>query len=122
MPATTWVQAYAAAAAPPPDGLMTRLRTWVVEGETSQAERGFSRGGLAPSVWTALHGGNLDLVRLCISARADWAEERRASAPLGRQCKVVWVDNARSAPADAASRALPCALGDGQLLSRLDGM
>ena len=112
LPATSWTHALSAVHAPPPDGLVSRFRA-AVEGEKKKSS---TAAGAVSRVWTGLHVGNLDLVQLCIAARADWEEERRPGVQFGRECKVIWVDSLSTRLQQGGPP------GAGQLISRLDGM
>ena len=115
LPATSWTTALSAVSARPPDGLVSRIRAAVdVEKKKSSTATGRHRSH-RHRVWTAHHGGNVDLVQLCIAERANWDEERRVGAHFGRECRVVWVDSMTRLQVGGL-------LGQGQLLSRLDGM
>ena len=105
MPEAGWGLLWSAAGSPPPPFLLTPT--------VPLAVRAIGRR-VGACVHTGLHGGNLELLRLCVSSLPDWQEECSNAAASRRACDIVWVD--------ACSRIRPGMLWAGQMVSCLDGV
>ena len=107
-PHASWSKLWAGAGLPPPPALTAPS----IKLEQHLAAVATRRRSSGVRVATALHGGNLDLLRLCFEELPAWAEDPRVAALAGAD--LVWVDS--------YSRVDDVPLAPHQWCSRLEGM